>query len=177
MTARPDPLPLHAGLVIVRRLAAADLPRFQAYRRDDQLARYQGWSPQSDAQALAFLEEMSTVPLLAPGRWTQLGMADPDTSALLGDVGVFVGDDASFAEIGFTLAREAQGAGRAVAAVGAIVPLVFAHTRVERIDGVTDARNAASIRLLERTGFRRGLTRSADFKGERCTEIVFTRGR
>lgn len=177
MTALPDPLPLHAGLAVVRRLAGSDLARFQAYRQDAELARYQGWSPQADAQALAFLEEMAGAPLLAPGQWTQFGIADPDTAALLGDIGVFVADDASFAEIGFTLARDAQGAGRATAAVQAAVALVFAYTGAARVDGVTDARNLASIRLLERAGFRRGATRTAEFKGERCTEIVFSRRR
>lgn len=177
MTAASEPIPRHAGPVVLRRLAASDLPRFQAYRQDAELARYQGWSPQSDAQALAFLEEMALAPLLAPGHWTQLGIADPASSALLGDIGLFIADDASFAEIGFTLARRAQGAGRATAAVEAAVSLVFASTPAARVDGVTDARNLASIRLLERAGFRRVETRPAEFKGERCTEIVFTRER
>lgn len=177
MTSSPDPLPLHAGTAVVRRLAASDLERFQAYRHDPELARFQGWSAQSDADALAFLREMAAAPLLAPGQWTQLGIADPATSALIGDIGVFLAEDASFAEIGFTLARAAQGRGCASAAVDGTVAMLLRHSRAGQVVAVTDVRNLASIRLLERTGFTRGETRSAMYKGEACDEIVFTRGR
>jgi hypothetical protein len=42
---------------VLRRLATADLAAFQAYRTDAALGRYQGWSPMTDAEARAFLEE------------------------------------------------------------------------------------------------------------------------
>ena len=37
----------------------------------------------------------------------------------------------------------------------------------------TDSRNDASIRLLERSGFKRQETRDAVFRGEPCTEHVY----
>ena len=95
----------------LRRLAARDLHAFQAYRSDPEVGRLQGWVAQPDAEALAFLNEMSTAPLLAPGLWTQLGIADTATGELLGDIGLHLSADAREVEIGFSLARSAQGRG------------------------------------------------------------------
>ena len=170
-------LPLRRRNALLRRLAPADLAAFQAVRGDAELARYQGWSAQTDAEARAFLAEMATLPLLPRGDWLQLAIADPDGGALLGGVGLFVAADGGEAEIGFTLARAAQGRGVATAAVEAALALLWAHAPVRRVCGITDARNAASIRLLERVGMRHVATREADFKGERCTERVYAIGR
>jgi RimJ/RimL family protein N-acetyltransferase len=170
-SARPD-LPLRHRQVLLRRLSLDDLAAFQAVRSDPELARYQGWSAMPDDEARAFLAEMAALPLLPAGAWMQLAIGDPDNGALLGDVGLFVAADGSEAEIGFTLARAAQGRGLATAAVEAALALLWAHTAVRRVQAVTDARNAASIRLLGRVGMRHVATREALFKDERCTELV-----
>jgi RimJ/RimL family protein N-acetyltransferase len=92
----------------------------------------------------------------------------------MGDIGVFVDADGRYAEIGFTLARHAQGRGVATAAVREAVGLVFAATGVDRVVGITDARNSPSVRLLERVGLRRTATTNAVFRGEHCVEYVYT---
>ena len=75
-------------------------------------------------------------------------------------------------EIGFTLARAAHGRGLATAAVRAVVAMAFAQTSAQRVVGITDARNAASSRLLERVGLRLVATQHALFRGEACVEHV-----
>jgi [ribosomal protein S5]-alanine N-acetyltransferase len=120
---------------------------------------------------------MHAIPLLKPGTWMQVAIADPQADVLLGDAGLFVAADQSHAEIGFTLARAAQGAGLATAAVRSAMDLVFAHTPVARIVGITDLRNTASIRLLERVGMRPVDSHEAVFKGEPCVELVFAKAR
>jgi hypothetical protein len=59
-----DQLPRFGNGFVLRRLRADDLAEFQAYRRDPELGRYQGWLPVSDEEALAFLREMNAAPLL-----------------------------------------------------------------------------------------------------------------
>ena len=167
-----DPLPRIGARVLLRRLAVADLPAFQAYRHDRQLGRYQGWLPQTDLQAQAFLDEMSRATLLAPGAWAQLGIADGRDDVLIGDIGLCVSSTGDRAEIGFTLRASSHGRGLASEAVLAAIQLVFEATAVARIVGITDARNLASIRLLERVGMRRASTRPAEFRGEACIEHV-----
>jgi RimJ/RimL family protein N-acetyltransferase len=169
-----DPsLPRLGDGFMLRRLTCDDLPEFQAYRHDPELGRYQGWSPVSDEEATAFLREMNATPLLNPGHWAQIGIADPNTLRLIGDIGVFLDLDSRYGEVGFTVARHAQGRGVATAAVREAIKLIFAATKVDRIIGVTDARNAASIRLLERVGMRRTGTTNAVYRGESCVEYVY----
>ncbi|MEQ1805834.1 MAG: GNAT family N-acetyltransferase [Burkholderiaceae bacterium] len=156
----------------LRRLRPTDLAAFQAYRAIPELGRYQGWSPMEDAEAAAFLNEMNGAPLFAPGAWVQLAIAEP-TGRLIGDVGIFLAQDELAAEIGFTLEPSAQGHGIATAAVREAIQLLFAATRAKCVVGITDSRNAPSIRLLARVGFQHKENRTLVFRGEPCTEEVY----
>lgn len=173
ITAPADPLPLRGERVVLRRLAARDLAAFQAYRGDPDLARFQGWSAQSDTDARAFIDEMAAAPLLAHGEWVQLGIAERADDALIGDVGLHVDAQGHEAEIGFTLSRPAQGRGQATEAVALALRLLWQHTPVACVLGITDVRNTASVRLLERLGFGLKERRDAVFKGEACVEAVY----
>lgn len=168
-----DPIPHLSGRVTLRRLCAGDLAAFQAYRHDPELGRYQGWSPMNDAEATAFLTEMSSAPLFAPGAWSQLGISESTEPSLIGDLGLFLAADSRHVEIGFTLSRRHQGQGLATLAVRAAIALAFEHTAADRVLGITDARNHASIRLLERAGLHRVETKATIFRGEPCLEHVY----
>ena len=173
VTFAAESLPRIAAGIILRRLTTADLPAFQAYRSDAQLGLYQGWSPMSDEEALAFLSEMSTAPLFRPGSWTQIGIAEAPSHSLSGDIGLFLAEDSRHAEIGFTLSRHAQGRGVATTAVREAIKLIFDCTSVDRVLGITDVRNSASVRLLERVGMDRIEARNTVFRGEPCEEWVY----
>ena len=88
---------------VLRRLHVSDLAAFQAYRHIPGLGRFQGWSPMSESEALAFLAEMNAMPLFSLGEWVQLAIAEPATDRLVGDIGVFVAESGRTAEVGFTL--------------------------------------------------------------------------
>ena len=168
-----DPLPRPAGPVVLRRLAPSDLAAFQAYRQDAGLARYQGWVATPDHEACGFLAHMHGARLLQPGVWCQIGIADADTDALIGDMGLLLSSDATQAEVGFTLRRESHGRGLATAAVREAIALVFEHTPARRVIGAVDARNTPSMRLLERVGMQQMETRAIESLGEACTEVVY----
>lgn len=168
-----DPLPRNAGPVRLRRLRTEDLPSFHAYRSDLIVARYQGWSPMSEAAALDFISIMSRQPLFVPGEWGQIAIATVDADALVGDVGLLVAEGSAFAEIGFTLHPRFTGRGYATAAVREALRLLFELTPVQRVIGVTDARNTPSVKVLERAGMCRLDTRETLFKGEPCLEWIY----
>jgi RimJ/RimL family protein N-acetyltransferase/heme-degrading monooxygenase HmoA len=170
MNARDAGLPVELPGARLRRLRATDIEAFQAYRAMPELARYQGWTPQSDADALTFLQVMARAPLFQPGEWIQLGIADACSDRLLGDVGLFLAADGRSGEVGFTLHPDAQGRGLATASVAAAVQLFFAQTEAERMLASTDTRNTPSLRLLQRLGFDDLETRDAIFRGEPCRE-------
>jgi RimJ/RimL family protein N-acetyltransferase len=170
-------LPRHFRGGCLRRLRASDLGAFQAYRSDPELGRYQGWSPMSEAETLAFLVEMESTRLFEPGQWVQFGIADPETDVLIGDIGLHLSGDSQTGEVGFTLVPSGQGRGIASAAVREALELFFTSTPVSRVHGITDARNMPSVRLLERLGFKCQETRRAVFRGEECREHVFVLAR
>lgn len=89
----------------LRRLVPSDLADFQYYRHDEDAGRYQGWLPQTDAEATLFLEQMGSAELFRPGEWFQLGIADRETDTLIGDIGICVSATEPEAEIGFTVGR------------------------------------------------------------------------
>lgn len=166
-------LPRIGQRVVLRRLSTADLAHFQAYRQDEEVGRYQAWTSEPDHQALTFLEEMSSAPLFAPGKWIQLGIADRDSNRLIGDVGVCVDPGEGKAEIGFSLRAQSQGDGLGTEAITEAIGLLFEHTAVLQVVGITDARNIPSVRLLERAGMRRVATVNSVFRGEPCVEHVY----
>lgn len=175
MTTSPsDPLPWTSTRLTLRRLRADDLPRFQAYRHDPEVARYQGWDPVSDDDALAFLTEMAGAPFGQPDRWLQIAIADRTGDLLLGDLGLFTAASGSEAELGITLAREAQGKGLAEEAARALIDGLRAHTAVRRLVGITDTRNLPSARLLRRLGMELDAETEAEFQGEPCREWHFS---
>ncbi|HQR12194.1 MAG TPA: GNAT family N-acetyltransferase [Casimicrobiaceae bacterium] len=171
-------LPRATDRLLLRRFAAGDVARFQSYRRDPVVGRYQGWSAMEDDEARAFIAAMSSAPIGVPGEWVQIAVADLSTGALAGDIGLCVRDEpGGTAEVGFTMAPASQGRGLATEAVREAFTLLFGGTDIERVECITDARNAPSIRLLERIGMRLHHTREVEFKGEACTERVYVMAR
>jgi aminoglycoside 6'-N-acetyltransferase len=70
---------------------------------------------------------------LQPGVWFQLGIADARSLELIGDIGLLLSANGHHAEVGFTLARPAQGQGLATAAVREAVALVFECSAAGRV--------------------------------------------
>ncbi len=157
----------------MRRLTVTDLRHFQSYRHDPVVGLYQGWSPLSDFDAATFLAEMHAATLFQPGVWRQIGIAERITGDLIGDIGIRVDGDTRHAEIGFSLQAQSQNRGIGTEAVGEVIALLFEHTAIEKIIAITDARNAASIRLLERVGMLLVETKANVFHGEPCMEHTF----
>ncbi|MCC6903854.1 MAG: GNAT family N-acetyltransferase [Polyangiaceae bacterium] len=157
----------------LRRLHSRDRAAFQAYRSLPELGRYQGWSPMSDAEAHAFLDEMHRAPLFTPRQWVQLGIAKPESDELVGDIGLYLSEDGTCGEVGFTLEPSSQGRGVAALAVREALQLLFAATSVARVVAITDERNRPSIKLLERVGFGFVESRQVVFRGEPCTERAY----
>ena len=165
-------LPCRTGRLLLRTLRLSDLDAFHGYRSREDVARLQGWSPMSRKQALAFLHgEASDAPLQA-GAWRQIGIATHD-DALVGDIGIHLSADRLVAEFGLSIDPRRQGRGFGTEAVQALVSLLLRHTRVATIVAAADARNLSCLRMLDKAGLRMTGERTAEFKGESCTERVF----
>ncbi|MDJ0769146.1 MAG: GNAT family N-acetyltransferase [Ilumatobacter sp.] len=159
----------------IRPLSREHITEFARYRNLDEVARYQDWQlPYTRDLAHELVDQCQSLGGPSPGHWVQLALEADRT--LVGDVAVWLDDDAQFATIGYTLAPERQGSGYAVEAVEAIVEWLFLRRRVHRIAATLDPRNLASARVLERCGFVYvGTARGAAFvRGEWADDTRFS---
>lgn len=140
--------------LLLRPFAPMDATAFSAYRSDPDVARFQGWTaPFSLTEAESLVAEFARADERADG-WFQWAIELPDQPGIIGDVGVNRHPDRQQATIGYTLASAYQGKGYAAEAVGRIVGRLFAEG-LHRVSAECDVRNAGSIGLLTRLGFRR----------------------
>jgi RimJ/RimL family protein N-acetyltransferase len=166
--------PVETVRLRLRNLVSRDLETFLHYRQDPAVARYQGWSDYTRADAEAFFEAQGRATFGAAGTWYQVGIADRSSDALLGDCAVHFVDDRQV-ELGFTLATEHQGQGFMTEAARAMLEVLFGQRNAHRVTALTDARNAACVDLLERLGFRREAhyRKNVFFKGEWGDEFLY----
>ena len=170
-------LPRTLGTTRLRALRLTDLARFASYRADPSLAEYQSWEPMDHAAAESFLTETASATHFDPGGWIQLAIADISQDELLGDIGLFLSEDCTYAELGFTLAQHAHGSGHATRAAQLAIEQVFRVSTVLEVRAVTDQLNHASVTVLRRVGFVQTDSREALFKGKPCVELLFARAR
>lgn len=174
MAADPDFSEIRTERLVIRRFRPEDVEAFTAYRSDPDVARYQSWEAFTRAQAETFVEEIASLDPGIPGQWYQFAIADPTTDGLIGDTALFVdAGDPTQGEIGFTLAPAHQGKGYATEAVRATIDYAFGRLDVEVVVGVTDARNAPSIALLERIGMTHVSSAHVEFKDDWCDEHTY----
>jgi RimJ/RimL family protein N-acetyltransferase len=162
--------------LVLRRFRAGDIATFVAYRADPVIARFQSWENFTAADGEAFLDSMQMQHPNTPGEWFQFAIELMATSALIGDCALHaLAGKPHEVEIGFTLATAFHGRGYATDAVACLLDYVFGPLEKERAIAITDARNAASIAVLERLGFKRdGAPRERVlFKGEPCEEYLY----
>ena len=156
-----DGLPKLAGDgVLLRQLTDADVGRLFEVFSDPEVMRYWSRGPlASEAEARALLAEIDR------GRRQdalyQWGVATAGSPAVIGTATLFrIDRDHRRAEIGFALGSAWWGRGFATAAVSRLVEHAFGPLGLCRLEADVDPRNRASLRLLQKLGFKReGLLR------------------
>jgi RimJ/RimL family protein N-acetyltransferase len=171
-------LPLKTERLTLRRFAMKDLDIFTAYRADEELGRYQGWSTMTHEAATNFIAQEMVQPFGELGQWLQIAIAWRETDELIGDIGVHWLDTTPVeVEMGYTIAEPWHKQGLATEALGALIETLFNQGGVSMVRAITDTRNDASVALLRGLGFEFYETVEAVFRGEPCTEHTFIRNR
>jgi RimJ/RimL family protein N-acetyltransferase len=168
---------LTSARLVLRRFRADDIETIVRYRADPTIARFQSWENFTDADGQEFFAAMNRQHPDTPGEWFQIAIELAATGAMIGDCALHaLVDKPRELEIGFTLAPTHHGRGYAMEAVTCLLDYAFRPLAKERAIAITDARNAASISVLERLGFERDETprRPVLFKGERCEEYLYS---
>lgn len=160
--ARPELLDLPDRLVgnkvLLRPYRTGDGPSFfDSVDEDrDDLAAWVGWVDQyktvRDAEAYARRMQSKWLARTA----LIVGIFSPDGTEHYGGTGYHGFDwDVPSVELGYFLKKSARGKGYGSEAVSLVIDFAFEHLQAKRIWASCDARNKASIKLLERCGLQR----------------------
>ena len=169
-------LTLTSQRILLRNLQEDDLTDFLAYRSDPSVARYQGFEPYNEQQALDFILSQKNKEFGLPGEWLQLGIIERSGNRLIGDCAVKLFDEGlQTAELGCTISPGFQGKGFAKETLLTLMNFLFEQKNIRRIVEITDAENISSIHLLENIGFRKEghFIENIWFKGKWGSEIQY----
>lgn len=153
-TMEQDIFLLQTPRLTLRPLTPADAEAFFAYRSLPEVALFQGWEPQTLAEATDFLVKNASVLPFENDAWMQLGVYLA-SGELIGDVGVHFYFDGKQIELGYTLSPAFQGFGYAREAVKGLLDYFLVSRGMHRAFASVDPENVRSIHLLESLGFRK----------------------
>lgn len=145
---------LETARLRLRAVVPADVPDLLAVFGDPVVCRYWSRPPLADvAEADALQQEIAA--LFAERTLFQWAIAERASDRLVGtctlaDLSV----EHRRAALGYAVGRAAWGRGYATEALRALLDLAFGALALHRLEADVDPRNAASIRVLERLGFR-----------------------
>lgn len=159
----------------IRLALPEDAADIYSYRSDAIGNRYQGWFPESVDEVHDYLSNMPRTPDVADTCF-QFSIITTEDKLLIGDLGiVFTSHDNRQAELGCTLNKDFHGKGYATEALHAMVDYLFLRLGKHRVFASVDPQNTASIRLIERLGFRKEahLKESYYLRGEWVDDIIY----
>jgi len=170
-------VPLRTQRLVLRNFRRTDLDAVAGYLTLPEVQRYLDWKSRDRADCAGLLEAMSRqVALRRPGDVVALAITRSREDQVIGQVSLrWVDATAAQAELTFALAPEVQGRGYAREAIRAMLDLGFGEYGMHRIFARCSGRNHASIRVLERLGFRleAHFREHALFQGEWDEELHF----
>ena len=146
-----SPYPLRTERLTLRFPRTEDVGALTAYRNDPDVSAFQSWElPYPEERARELVVRHERVTDLTNGGGHQV-MIECE-GRVVGDLYVGLHEHGGVAEIGFTVARSAQGQGIGLEAAGAVVGDLVERLGVHRITAELSPQNPASARLLERLG-------------------------
>jgi len=139
----------------IRPITIDDRSEVFEYRRDKETNKYQGWIPETIEDVDVFIAKIS-MQINLPDTWFQFVIIDKETQRIVGDIGIhFIDAENKQAEIGCTLNKDFQNKGFATESVKEVIGYLFNGLKKHRIITSIDPDNINSIRLVERSGFRK----------------------
>jgi RimJ/RimL family protein N-acetyltransferase len=169
--------PLETSRLTLRPFVEGDFDAVYAMRSDPEVARYLYQGPLSAEETRSRLERnMALSAWAAEGDWLSVAAVERESGLVVGDMAFhWVSERDRTAEIGFVFDPRHQGRGFATEAAAALVHWALRDAGFHRVIGRTEARNAASARVLEKLGMRleAHLVENEWVKGEWQSELVY----
>jgi RimJ/RimL family protein N-acetyltransferase len=169
--------PYRIERLLLRPFTPDDLEAFMAMHSDPEIVRYVPYPPLSRERAEERLRSIATMTAIDDeAQNLRLAVVLPETDEVVGDVSMWCSpSDRLQAEIGYVFNARFQGRGYATEAVSELLRIGFEEAGVHRITANADARNVASIRVMERIGMRREahFVQGSYEKGEWVDEVEY----
>ena len=169
-------LPLITARMTLRPYEDRDLGGLHDLFGRADVLRYHEWEPMGLDDARTLLERrVSQTRIEADGDGIVLAAVDTGSGRMIGEFGIWVRSLANRqGEIGYAIHPDQQGRGLATEGGRELLRLGFDVLALHRIVADTDARNAASLKVMARLGMRREALFSENvfYKGEWSSTVV-----
>lgn len=169
--------PIETERLTLRPFREDDFEAFFAIYGDDEVVRYLYNDARDEAETRVHLQRKIDSPAWRKeGDWLGAAVIERESGLLVGDVALFWLSEAHrTAEIGFVFNRTYHGRGFATEAARPLLAWAFEDAGMHRVIGRTEARNAASARVLSKLGMRQEahLVENEWVKGEWQSELMF----
>jgi len=162
---------INSDRILLRYIRETDIDAIFSYRSLPEVAKYQYWEPFTEEQTIDFVNKCKNPQIDKDEKW--IGLAIEKSGILIGDCAFNVSN--GIAEIGCNISPKYQKMGLAKEALSTLINYCLQNKNVDKIAGITDSKNSASIKLMESLGMKK----VPDFenhiicKGEECIEYKY----
>ena len=162
--------------LILRPVELSDAKAIFHYRSNFDDNKYQGWIPYSINDVKEFIKIKITPFFNTENTWFQFAITTIHDNRLIGDVGVHFFSNGNQVEIGCTLDKDFQHNGYATEAIRGLIDHLIFKLKKHRITASVDPRNVASIRLIERMGFKKEayFKQRIFIRGEWTDDVIYS---
>lgn len=152
----PDQRSLHTERLVLRRFLEGDFASLAVMHARAEVVRHLPWDVRDEATARAAFERQRDARFEQEGDSLCLAGIERSTGAVVGEFSLrWLTGEPQTGELGYILHPDAAGRGFATEGARAILRLGFEQLGFHRVVAHLDARNTASVRVLEKLGMRR----------------------
>ncbi len=176
----PDLLELFGKRLVLRDFTMDDVDAMYAYLSDDELFHHASWGPLTLEETIESVREAMEATRTTPRADYELAVTLRDSGEVVGQVTLKTDRyipriRQRTSELGYMLRRDCWGRGIATEAARLLLDFAFSERGLHRVFAVVDEDNPASIRVVEKLGFRREArhVKDAFHRGEWLTTLIY----
>lgn len=156
--------------LVLRTLQPSDIPALEQWMGDKSIYTYWGKGPgKTDKNPKLLFEKEER-----PSKSFHLGIIHKGNGKAIGEIWIYLIENDRMAKVAMRLSREYQGKGYGYEALYAMTKFCFDNTELKRIWTDVDVRNEASVRILEKCGYKReGLIRQGKMVNTWCDYYIY----
>jgi [ribosomal protein S5]-alanine N-acetyltransferase len=144
---------MHTARLRVREFVAADFAALFALSSDPRVTRYMFFGPRDELQTRDYLHDILSAQRQTPRERFELAVESRQLGHIIGACDLTL-IERGVADMGYMFAHDAWGQGHATELVLALIDTAFYDLKADQVIATVDIANAASLRVLEKTGLR-----------------------